>query len=201
MDIVLLDDHHMFSKSLALALKTFSDVKNVQYFTEVYQLEDYLLEHEPDILLLDIRLGDQNGLYVGEELLEEFPDLNIIFLSGFDADQYHNQAERIGGKAFVNKNESIDKLMDVIRTTVFGEEKYRASSKQFVQKLTQMELTVLQSVADGLKQDHIATDLKITRRTVNTHMRNILAKMEVNSSLQAVLKAVELGLISNNTNR
>jgi len=201
MEIVLLDDHHMFSKSLALALKTYSDVRKVRYFTEVYELEGYLLDHEPDILLLDIRLGDQNGLHVGEELLEEFSDLKIVFLSGFDADEYHQRSVSIGGQAFVNKNATIDELMDIIRKIVFGEERHRESNKEFLQKLTQMEKTILQSLADGLKQEHIAKDLNITRRTVNTHVRNILAKMEVNSSMQAVLKAVELGWIDNNTNK
>jgi two-component system secretion system response regulator SalR len=201
MEIVLLDDHHMFIESLALVLQTFSDVSKVRYFTEVYQLEEYLLEHEPDMLLLDIRLGNQNGLQVGEELLTEVPDLNIIFLSGFDMEEYRKDAARIGGKAFVNKNTSIDELMDIIRSIVFGTETERSSNKESFQKLTQMEITVLQSLADGLKQEHIAKDLKVTRRTVNTHVQNILTKMEVGSSMQAVLKAVELGLITNNTNR
>jgi len=201
MEIVLLDDHHMFSKSLALALKTFSDVKKVRYFTEVDELEEYLMEHEPDVLLLDIRLGSQDGLNVGEALLDEFSDLNIVFLSGFDGEGYHMRSVSIGGKAFVNKNASIDELMDTIRKIVFGEEQHRESNKDILQKLTQMEKTVLQSLADGHKQEHIAKDLNITRRTVNTHVRNILAKMEVNSSMQAVLKAVELGWIDNNTNK
>jgi len=201
MEIVLLDDHQMFSKSLALALKTFSDVSKVRYFTEAHQLEAYLIDHTPDMLLLDIRLGDQNGLYVGEDLLTEVPDLNIIFLSGFDVEEYHTRAKSIGGKAFINKNASIDELMDLIRMIVFDEETYRVTNEEYLQKLTQMEITVLQSLADGLKQEHIAADLQITRRTVNTHVRNILAKMEVNSSMQAVLRAVELGLIDNNTNK
>jgi len=201
MEIVLLDDHHMFIESLALVLQSFSDVSKVRYFTEVYQLEEYLLEHDPDILLLDIRLGNQNGLQVGEEILTEVPDLNIIFLSGFDMEEYRKASTRIGGKAFVNKNTSVDELMDIIRSIVSGTETERSSNKESFQKLTQMEITVLQSLADGLKQEHIAKDLKVTRRTVNTHVQNILTKMEVGSSMQAVLKAVELGLITNNTNR
>lgn len=201
MEILLFDNHEMFSKSLAMALETFSDVHQVVSLATVEELEAQLLRKRPDVLLLDIRLENENGLYIGEDLLQGFPGLNIIFLSGFDSEEYQQRAMLIGAKAFVNKNDSLDHLMQTIRLIVFGTDGYRETAAEAFEMLTQMEITVLQALADGLKQENIAHDLKITRRTVNTHVRNILLKMEVNSSMQAVLKAIELGLISNNINK
>ncbi len=197
MHIILVDDHKLFAKSLEISLK--DRVEHFQVLTSPEELSKLLAQKMPDVLMLDIHMGDHNGLEVAQEMLRKYPDLKIVFLSGYDLLEYHNRAIEIGAKGFINKNISIHDLIDQVERVVRGGMIFpRSASDSEVVPLTSREKEVLQLMAEGLRQQDVADRLFISRRTVNNHIQMINEKFQVNSTVSAIVKGIELGIISVN---
>lgn len=197
MHIILVDDHKLFAKSLEISLK--DRVEQFQVLTSPEELSKLLEQKRPDVLILDIHMGDHNGLEVAQEVLRKYPDLKIVFLSGYDLLEYHNRAIEIGAKGFINKNISIHDLIDQVERVVRGGMIFpRSASDSEVVPLTSREKEVLQLMAEGLRQQDVADKLFISRRTVNNHIQMINEKFQVNSTVSAIVKGIELGIISVN---
>lgn len=197
MHIILVDDHKLFAKSLEISLK--DRVEQFQVLTSPEELSKLLAQKMPDVLMLDIHMGDHNGLEVAQEVLQEYPDLKIVFLSGYDLLEYHNRAIEIGAKGFINKNISIHDLIDQVERVVRGGMIFpRSASDSEVVPLTSREKEVLQLMAEGLRQQDVADRLFISRRTVNNHIQMINEKFQVNSTVSAIVKGIELGIVSVN---
>ncbi|GGO09022.1 response regulator transcription factor [Saccharibacillus kuerlensis] len=195
MHIILVDDHKLFAKSLEISLK--GQVDKFEVYTSPEQLSKVLESRVPDILLLDIHMGDYNGFDVAREVLESYADLKIIFLSGYDLVEYHNRAIEIGAKGFIHKNISLHDLVDQIERVRSGGMIFPRSSSDIVQ-LTAREKEVLQLMAEGLRQQDVADRLFISRRTVNNHIQMINEKFHVNSTVSAIVKGIELGIVTLN---
>lgn len=197
MHIILVDDHKLFAKSLEISLK--DRVEQFQVLTSPEELSKLLAQKMPDVLMLDIHMGDHNGLEVAQEVLQEYPDMKIVFLSGYDLLEYHNRAIEIGAKGFINKNISIHDLIDQVERVVRGGMIFpRSASDSEVVPLTSREKEVLQLMAEGLRQQDVADRLFISRRTVNNHIQMINEKFQVNSTVSAIVKGIELGIVSVN---
>ncbi|WP_172196879.1 response regulator transcription factor [Saccharibacillus qingshengii] len=197
MHIILVDDHKLFAKSLEISLK--ERVDKFEVLTSPEGLSKLLAQKMPDVLVLDIHMGSHNGLEVAQEMLQEYPDLKIVFLSGYDLLEYHNRAIEIGAKGFINKNISIHDLIDQVERVCRGGMIFpRSASDSEVVPLTSREKEVLQLMAEGLRQQDVADRLFISRRTVNNHIQTINEKFQVNSTVSAIVKGIELGIISVN---
>ncbi len=192
MNVILFDDHELFSKSLEFALKdkliNFETYSTPKHITEIVQ------NKQPDLLLMDIHMGDFNGLDVARELLKSFPDLKIVFLSGYDLVEYHNEAIKMGAKGFINKNVSLRDLEYQINLVLGGTTIFPHYDRE-ANPLTEREKEILQLLAKGLKQQEIAEQIRISRRTVNNHIQSINEKFSVNSSLAAIVRGIQLGII------
>lgn len=197
MHLILVDDHKLFAKSLEISLK--ERVDKFEVLTSPKGLLQLLSQKMPDVLMLDIHMGDHNGLEVAQQVLQEYPDLKIVFLSGYDLLEYHNRAIEIGAKGFINKNISIHDLIDQVERVIRGGMIFpRSASDSEVVPLTSREKEVLQLMAEGLRQQDVADKLFISRRTVNNHIQMINEKFQVNSTVSAIVKGIELGIISVN---
>lgn len=197
MHLILVDDHKLFAKSLEISLK--ERVDKFEVLTSPEGLSQLLSQKKPDVLMLDIHMGDHNGLEVAQQVLQEYPDLKIVFLSGYDLLEYHNRAIEIGAKGFINKNISIHDLIDQVERVIRGGMIFpRSASDSEVVPLTSREKEVLQLMAEGLRQQDVADKLFISRRTVNNHIQMINEKFQVNSTVSAIVKGIELGIISVN---
>jgi len=197
MKVVHFDDHTIFATSLEFAFKQREENINfIAYVcTEIEIIQEIIEKDTPDIILLDIHLGKSNGLSVAAQLLSVKKDLKIIFFTGYNMIEYHNQAVKIGGKGFLDKNISMDELIKQLVYVYDGGTVFPKREREDYRELTNKEKQVLQMIADGHKQQQIAGKLNISRRTVNNHMQKILEKLHVNSTLAAVVKAIELGII------
>ncbi|NGZ77500.1 response regulator [Saccharibacillus alkalitolerans] len=197
MHIILVDDHKLFAKSLEISLK--GRVGRFEVLTSPEGLKERLGQERPDVLMLDIHMGAHNGLEVAQRLLEDHPDQKIVFLSGYDLLEYHNRAIQIGAKGFINKNISIHDLIDQVERVHRGGMIFpRSASDSEVFPLTAREKEVLQLMAEGLRQQDVADRLNISRRTVNNHIQAINEKFQVNSTVSAIVKGIELGIVSLN---
>ena len=191
MKILSVDDHVLFAKSLELL---FPDVT----FRTVYcleHLEKTIADFKPDILLMDIRLGNgEDGLKGIRQLLRVFPDLNIVILTGYNLPVYQEEARRAGAKAFLGKEVEPEQLKAVLTHVAAGVTFFEAG-ESLPEYLTDAESQVLAMTAKGMKRRAIAETLSLSERTVSNHLQHVFEKLEVNSALEAVAKARALGYL------
>ena len=199
MKILLFDDHKLFAKSLEIVLGEHVDM------IHTYHVPDNILsiikEESPDLVILDIHMGDYNGLDVGREVLYHYPDIKLVFLSGYNLFEYNMEAKRMGARGFLDKNESIEELLQNIKRIQKGDEVFAPGSGTAPEELTGKEKEILQLASNGDTQQTIADTLQISRRTVNNHLTSINQKLEVASTVAAVIKGIELGIIKLPNNR
>jgi DNA-binding NarL/FixJ family response regulator len=138
-------------------------------------------------VLLEIPLGGLSGYEVCRALREEARETPIVFVSGTRTESYDRVAGLlVGADDYIVKPYAPDELLTRVRHLV---RRSQTSTSSVTAKLTKREREVLQLLADGLRQDDIAKQLFISRKTVGTHVANILRKLGVRSQTQAVAMA------------
>jgi len=159
------------------------EVMSVSSGEEALRVAD---EVDLSIVLLEIPLGSLSGYEVCRTLREQTTDLPIVFVSGSRTESYDRVAGLlVGADDYVVKPYAPDELLTRVRNLA---RRSQGSSQPSV-KLTKREQEILQLLADGLRPDEISERLFITRRTVGTHIENILRKLGVRSQTQAVALA------------
>jgi DNA-binding NarL/FixJ family response regulator len=141
-------------------------------------------ETGPSIVLLEIPLGGLSGYEVCRALREEARDTPIVFVSGARTESYDRVAGLlVGADDYIVKPYAPDELLTRVRALV---RRSQSAASAVTAKLTKREREVLMLLADGLRQDDIAERLFISRKTVGTHVANILRKLGVRTQAQAV---------------
>ena len=196
-NILLVDDHVLFSKSLEIALSDYPEIKTFQNIHDISLLGKFIAEDAPDILLMDINLkniSSEDGLELAKQILSNYPEQKIVILSGYDLPVYRNEAKKIGAKGFISKNTEPEKLIAFLSQIIQGKLVFNGSVP-FLEELTDCEKQILQLIADGRKRKEIAGTLSISERTLSNHLQHIFEKLDVSSSVEAVTKAIQLGYL------
>jgi DNA-binding NarL/FixJ family response regulator len=206
--LLIADDHQVIRTGLATLLSG-SDIEIV---AEAGTGKDTLKQAEkthPDVILLDIRMPDGDGLSTLEKLRAKVPESKVVMLSTYDNPTYIARAVALGASDYVLKGSSRDDLISTIRSAAAGESPSRAGElrrvagamkvRQVVDDdevpLTQRETQVLRHVALGLSNREIGRSLQISVETVKEHVQNILRKIAVSDRTQAAVWAVRKGLV------
>ena len=116
-NILLVDDHILFAKSLAIAFEEYEEIENFYTTQEIQSLEETIRQKNIDIVLMDINLGtltDNDGLNIAGNLIKDLPALKIIILTGYDLPVYKYEAQKLNISGFLNKNISPDKLFEAL---------------------------------------------------------------------------------------
>ncbi len=198
MKVLLIDDHTLFSKSLAIVLSDFPDIEEFSSTNDVDHIAEIVEKSQPDILLVDINLGhsvQEDGLFLTKRLLGRFPKQKIVILSGYDLPAYHREAQKIGAKGFVNKEVEPEELFQILCSIQSGMTHF-LSENVMLEDLTVSEKQVLRMIADGHRRKEVAMQLHLSERTVSNHLQHIFEKLQVASSVEAVTKAIQLGYLS-----
>ena len=200
MKILIVDDHLLFANSLSQALRNRNyetDVGN----TDFEYLRKFILVQSSDIVLLDINMSGNtfdDGFELAERLLAAFPELKIIFISGYAFPEYFQKAKTSGGFGFLNKSVSIPELIHAIESVYAGKRMFpsnpKISSKGNV-RLTNRQKDVLQLLANGCSTIAVAKQLDLSERTVRNHMQAINEILDTNSYVKSIIRAVELGIV------
>jgi len=168
---------------------------------------------EPDVVVMDVRMPDLDGISATREVLEAFPEVKVVILTTFEQDDYIFGALSAGASGFLLKRTRPEELIGAIHTIAAGDSLLSPSVTSRVieqmaglpapdaagdprlDELTAREREVLQHVARGLSNAEIAAALVIEESTVKTHIKRILAKLGVRDRVHAVIFAYETGLI------
>lgn len=199
-NILLIDDHALFAKSLEIALEDYPEIDQFYSLQNIENIIAIMNEFKPDITLIDINLSNissEDGLGIAKMILDSKCDTKIVILTGYDLPVYRYEAQKIGVSGFINKNIMPDKLLQILIEINEGA-CYFPKSTDYVEELTDSEKQILQLLCDGYKRKEIASMLYASERTVSNHIQHIFDKLDVSSSLEAVTKGIKLGYIQPN---
>jgi DNA-binding NarL/FixJ family response regulator len=199
---MLVDDHFIFRQGLQLVIKLRPEMRIVAEADSGCQAVAQFRKHRPEVTLMDLRLPDMSGIDALRAIRKEFPNALVVMLTTYDADEDIHQALNAGAAGYLLKNVSADDLMKAIQTVRAGETYIppsvakRLAERKSYRELSSRELQVLQLVAKGLCNKEIADVLHFTEFTAKAHVRNILAKLDVDDRTQAATLAIARGLVS-----
>lgn len=214
-NIVLADDHVLVRKGIKAMLESDSDIQVVGEAGNGAEALEVARKFHPDILVLDIRMPEMNGLEAAAKLEQYSPDTKAVILSMHDSEEYVLQALDAGAYGYLLKDTDKTEFLKALRQ-VFGGAKYFSgavsnvlasrllSSKPFTSKstveedeyhLTKREKEILRMVIDGKHNKDIADASGKSVRTIETHRFNIMKKLGVNNAIDMVNKAIKENLV------
>jgi DNA-binding NarL/FixJ family response regulator len=209
--ILIVDDHQMFREGIRRRLEQEPDITVVG---EAASAEDALAkvaQTNPTIMLLDLRLPKVSGIELARRLRQQWPDLKILVLTGYDFDQYVRAVARVGVSGYLLKTAPQEAVVQAIREVAAGGavlppsiaskvlQHYSVDSSAvregMMGELTLRETEVLELMHQGIRNADIAKSLSISPRTVEAHVSSIISKLDARSRTGAVRVALEKGLI------
>jgi DNA-binding NarL/FixJ family response regulator len=211
--VLLADDQALVRDGFRMILDAQDDIEVVGEAANGTEAIALARTTEPDVILMDIRMPETDGLEATRVLLESGASARILILTTFDLDEYVYEAFHLGASGFLLKDVPRAQLVGAVRTVADGDALLsptitRRLIEEFVRRppraagvpkpfeeLTERELEVLQLVAHGLANAEIAETLVISEATVKTHVAHILQKLQLRDRIQAVVLAYESGLV------
>ena len=205
--LLIADDHEML-RSGVKAMLTGTEIEVVAEATTGQAAVKCALEHEVDVVLMDVRMPDGDGVTALGRIKLNKPNLPILMFSSYDNPTYVARAVALGASGYLLKNCTRDELVDAIRKVVSGEniftreELRRMTSSLATPRLaadvevplTKREGEVLRQLASGMTNKQIAEALHISLETIKEHVQHILRKIGVTDRTQAAVWAVRKGL-------
>ena len=191
----------MIRAGLAATIEPEADMKVVAFASNGREGLEQFRVHQPDVTLMDLKMPDMGGVEAIRGIRGEFPSAKIIVLSTYQGDEDIFRALEAGAVTYLLKDMIADKMMGVIREVAGGgrpilpEVAQRLTDRMFKAALTPRELEVLQLVASGKRNKEIAGELNISEETVQGHVKNILAKLDVHDRTEAVAVAIRRGIV------
>lgn len=200
MKIVIVDDDIFVSGALTTILEASGKVTVAASGTDGKEAAELYKIHQPDVLLMDIRMKEKSGLDASAEILEEFPDAKILLLTTFSDDEYIVKALKLGAKGYLLKQDyaSILPALEVVCSgqTVFGTEImsripeliHSGSSFHYEDyDISRRELEIIRLIADGLSNKEIASQLFLSEGTVRNYLSSILDKLQLRDRTQVAV--------------
>ena len=203
--VLIADDHPIVRQGLELVINSQPDMRLIGQATNGNEAVILSRESKPDVVVMDLKMPDKDGLAAIEEIKNFDPTIPILVLTSFPDDDMIITAIQKGASGVMLKDSPPEQLLSAIRDVVQGKNSMHPSvihklvlriqqpaAPQPVEKLlTHREIDVLSCLAQGLTNHEIALKLSISNRTVTTHVRNILDKLGLDNRTQAALYAVE----------
>ena len=212
-NVLLVEDHASYRQAIEMVLQNEPDLEPVGQVARGSEAGPAAAATQPTVAVIDLDLPDTDGIGALQAIQEASPETACIILSALNDDAAFGLAIEKGAAAVLHKSIDIPDLLDVIREVASGrsvlpsQETSRrlqalARSRDqnwhaqlLEQSITPREKEVLQLLARGAGNRRIGRELGISPDTVQTHIRNMLAKLAVGSRLEAVVKALRLGLV------
>jgi DNA-binding NarL/FixJ family response regulator len=199
--VLIADDHVTVREGLAAIVGRQPDMTIVAQAANGREAVDLWQQHQPDVVLLDLRMPMLDGVGAINEIRERCADARIVVLTTFDSDHELLRAIKAGAKGYLLKDAQREELLECIRKVHAGGTYIQSSLTDKLaavvssKELTERELHVLRLLALGKSNRQIGADLYISETTVKSHLRSIFTKLNVLSRTEAIAVASRLGLV------
>ncbi len=218
--LVLADDHDLVREGIRAVLEGEPDLAVVGEASNGREAVEVCREVRPDLVLMDVRMPEMDGLAATRAIKEELPETSVVMVTMHESPDYLLEAIKAGAAGYILKDAAGERLVEAVRRTLEGDaplseglamqllvrmvgeneqnvEQHPEGKKGRVQLpkgITPRETEVLKLLAQGWTNLQIAEDLAISRGTVKIHVQNIIGKLGVSDRTQAAVRAIELGL-------
>ena len=212
--VLIADDHERFRRGLRMVLEAEEGIDVIAEAADGAEAVTKVEELAPDVVLMDVRMPNQNGIDATRTIREVFPSTRIIMLTVSDEEDDLFDAVKAGANGYLLKEVSIEEVADAVRAVVqgqslispsmaakliteFGSLARRAQESEMAPspRLSDRELEVLKRVATGMSNEEIAAELGLSTPAVRNHVANILVKLQLRSRIESALLAMESRLI------
>jgi len=213
--VLLVDDQRLVREGLRVLLDLTPDIRVVGEAGDGSEVVDQVALTRPDVVLMDVRMPELDGVAATRLLQNEHPEVKVIILTTFDDDEYVFEGLRSGAAGYLLKDAPSEQLAEAIRAVARGEvfiqpsvtgkvvaefarlseRDHRRQVQPLIEPLSAREIEVLALLAEGLSNREIGERLCIAAGTAKNHISSILSKLDVRDRTQAVLRAQDLGLL------
>jgi DNA-binding NarL/FixJ family response regulator len=207
--VIIVEDHPLFSKGLTSLIISqppylvVGEAKNLAAAMELARSKN------PDLAIVDLNLGDEDGMMVIKALRQDHPHVKILVLSMHDERYYAERVLQAGAQGYIMKEEAGDKVLDAIKTVMSGQiylsstererlyafvhkaRQQNTDSYTLLRKLTDRQLQIFSLIGKGLGTHEIAGKLSLSNKTVDAHKENIKTKLHCNSTQELRQLAIE----------
>jgi DNA-binding NarL/FixJ family response regulator len=212
-EVVIADDQALVRGGFRMILDAREDIDVAGEAADGAEAIALVAEHEPDVVLMDVRMPNVDGIEATRQIVASGSEARIIILTTHDLDEYVFAALRAGASGFLLKDVRPPDLVEAIRVVARGDALLAASVTRRLldrfaavlpesdaqpadlDELTERELEVLRLVALALSNAEIAARLVLTEATVKTHVSSVLRKLDLRDRVQAVVYAYDVGLV------
>ena len=210
--VLIVDDDGLMRAGIAAVLSSDPTIDVVGEAATGREAVEQALRLEPDVVLMDVRMPDLDGIAATRELTTKAPGARVVILTTFEQDDYIFGGLRAGASGFLLKRTRPEELIAAVHTIAAGDSLLspsvtrrvieamargpatRLAASNALAELTPREREVLELIAKGLSNTEIATTLVVEESTIKTHVKRILMKLQLRDRVQAVIYAYETGL-------
>ncbi|MHB1523233.1 MAG: response regulator [Candidatus Dormibacteria bacterium] len=205
--VIIAEDHTLVREGTREILEREQDIQVVGEAARGDDAVRQALEHNPDVLLMDMRMPGMNGIEATREVTAQAPSVKVLILSAHEDEDYVREALAVGASGYLLKTAPGRELVEGIRAVASGSTilspeltrklaQVRLEPARASDRLSSREFAVLRLIAQGRANKEVALELGISLRTVEGHLHNIFEKLRVGSRTEAVVHAVNHGLLS-----
>jgi DNA-binding NarL/FixJ family response regulator len=209
--VLVADDQRLVRSGFRLILRDDPGIEVVGEASDGVEALALARELKPDVVLMDIRMPNLDGIAATEQILQEPGAPRVLVLTTFDLDEYVFAALRAGASGFLLKDAPEEQLLAAIRVAADGGALFSPDvTRRLIERFTRLretptppevddlsprELEVLKLIARGLTNAEVAKELFLSEHTVKTHVARVLQKLDLRDRTQAVIVAYESGLV------
>lgn len=210
--VMIVDDHELIREGLSKIIDMENDIDIVYKAKSGIEALEVIKDIKPDVILLDINMGELNGIETLKKIKASGSKTKIIMLTVYDDVEYISQSVNLGANGYVLKDSDSDTLIKTIKIVNDGgsyiqptlatqlikhmtTEKKSTSDKKLLDLLTRRELIVMKEISSGLNNKSISKKLNISEKTVKNHVSSILKKLELQDRTQVAIYAIKNKII------
>lgn len=216
--LLIADDQQLIRDSLRIVLETKEMIEITGAVSNGVEVIRSVRENRPDVILMDIRMPEMDGVQCTQIIKENYPDIKIIILTTFDDDEYIFSALKYGASGYLLKGISMDSLVDAIQKVYSGNamingdiatkvlEMFSKMAQNDIsikvedgleKEITDSEWKVIRLVSEGMSNKEIASKLFLTEGSVRNYLSSILRKLDLRDRTQLAIWAVQTGANKN----
>lgn len=201
--VFITDDHYVVVEGIRSLLQNEKSIEWMGHASNADSCLAFLQQQLPDVILMDISMPGKSGIELCKEVKEKYPSVFVIGLSTFNQQSFIQKMMDNGASGYVLKNATQKELMEAIEAVAKGKtylsDEAASSLRKYAESeipvITRREKEVLELIAEGMTNNEIAAKLFISTTTVDTHRKNLLAKLEAKNTASLVRIATQLQLV------